>query len=255
MPADSPPSPFSAVVRLAADWMAGIGFLRFHAAAYAIAGAALLLIDLILNPSDPWAVDVLRVWLILLGSHAVGLVAGWVTWRAIRPHRLIELRSVWTDVEEAEGVGSVAPAGPPRPLPATGRFTPGRLQPASDADDEQSGLSSVLGALGDAVVEVGELALAGGARIRRGMSGVFDWIQGDDEDFDADEEPEVGPEPRPAQTARRSPAALGRADRFRTEERRSSRAASARSSRGAAITRADRADSAARPGAGGPSRD
>ena len=62
--------------------MAGVGFLRFHAAAYAIVGAALLLIDLILNPSDPWAVDVLRVWLILLSSHAVGLVAGRVTWRA-----------------------------------------------------------------------------------------------------------------------------------------------------------------------------
>src|SRR5687767_14362803 len=56
-PAETPPSPFSAAIRLAADWLAGIGFLRFYAAAYAIAGAALLLIDLILNPSDPWAVD------------------------------------------------------------------------------------------------------------------------------------------------------------------------------------------------------
>jgi hypothetical protein len=168
----------------------------------------LLLVDLILNPNDPWAVDVLRVWLILLGSHAVGLVAGWVTWRAIRPHRLVELQHIWTETEEADVAASAAgvPAGPPQPLPATGRFTPGRIPPDSEADDERTGLSGVLGALGDAVVEVGELTLAGGARIRRGVSGVLDWIQGDDEEFD-DGDAVVSPESQPAQqAASRAPA-------------------------------------------------
>jgi hypothetical protein len=194
-PADSPPSPLSTAMRLAADWMAGIGFLRFHAAAYAVAGAALLLIDLILNPSDPWAVDLLRVWLILLGSHAVGLVAGRVTWRAIRPHRLVELHHVWHDADDAVPVVPI-PAGPPRPLPATGRFTPGRIPPVVGDEDDQRWLSGALATIGDAVADLGDLTLAGWTRLRRGLGQLSDWIQGEDEDEDA-----TATEPRPEQPA------------------------------------------------------
>lgn len=202
-PADSPLSPLSAARRIVADWMAGIGFLRFHAAAFAVAGAALLLIDLILNPSDPWAVDLLRVWLILLGSHAVGLVTGWVTWRAIRPYRLTELRRVLSDADEEDAPPSNITAIPTGPLPATGRFTPERRALSTEDEEDQREPSGVLAAIGDAVADIGDLTLAGGAALRRGMGRLLDWIRGDegvdDEDAVAETESQRHrPDPIPA---------------------------------------------------------
>ncbi len=193
-PASPPPlsteSPLPAAARLVADWVGGLGFLRLHAAVFAIAGAVLLLVDLILDPSDLWALDFLRIWLIVLGSHTAALAAGWATWRAIRPDRLTELPLAWflPDTDEDDDLSQESDPDMARPLPATGRFTPGRISMTSADDDAPRGfgeiVSSVFAAIGDAVLDLADLARAGVAHTRRGIARGIDWVRNEDDDDD-----------------------------------------------------------------------
>jgi len=183
---------------MAVTWLAGVGFLRLHAAMFAVAGAVLLLIDLILDPSDLWALDVLEIWLVVLGSHTAALVAGWSTWRAIRPGRIAESPLAWflpDDGEPDDPTETIAP-GPPQPLPATGRFTPGRL-PASDDDEAPEGIADVLATIGDSALDLADLGRSGLEKTRQGIARGIAWVRNDDDDDDDDEGP-----PSPTDTDR-----------------------------------------------------
>lgn len=189
LPSDTE-SPLPAAARLVADWLTGLGFLRLHAAVFAIAGAVLLLADLILDPSDLWVLDLLRIWLIALGSHAVALSAGWATWRAIRPDRLANWPLDWflPNTDDEDDLLEETGPGMARPLPATGRFTPGRVSEISDGDDAPRGftkiVSSVFAAIGDAVLDLADLARAGVAHTRRGIAHGIDRVRNEDDDDD-----------------------------------------------------------------------
>ncbi len=192
------PSPIANAARMAADWLMGVGFLRFHAAAFAIGGAILILLDLILSPTDPWALDLLRIWVIVLGSHAAARAAGWTTWHAIRPHRLAESPFAWflPESDVVEQPEALVAAGPPLPLPATGRFTPGQGQRAGDSDDEPAGIAHIFATLGDAVIDLADLARSGFQRIRSLISCGVDWVRNED-DEDEDDEVDSAPSPQP----------------------------------------------------------
>ncbi len=188
-PTPDSPGPIATAAKIAADWLMGIGFLRFHAAAFAIGGAILILLDLILSPTDPWALDLLRTWVIVLGSHAAALAAGWATWLAIRPHRLAESPLAWflADSDDVAQPEAIVAAGPPPPLPATGRFTPGQGQLAHDSDDEPAGIARVVAILGDAVFDLADLARSGIQRVRSLVSRGLDWVRNEDAEDEDDE--------------------------------------------------------------------
>ena len=202
VPSAVPPDPLAMAARMAVDWQFGVGFLRLHAAIFAVAGAGLLFVDLIVDPADPWALDLLRVWLIVLCTHGAALVAGWVTWRAVRPDRLAAsplARILAGPEEEDEGAaGMLGVAGPLQPLPATGRFSTGRPASSAGGEDGPRGITGVLAAVGDAVLDLGDLAHAGIARMQSSIARGIDWIRNDDDDGgddadDGDDAPPPGP--------------------------------------------------------------
>jgi len=185
---------------MAVTWLAGVGFLRLHAAMFAVAGAVLLLIDLILDPSDLWALEVLEIWLVVLGSHSAALVAGWSTWRAIRPGRIADSPLAWflPDADEPDNAMETLAPGPPQPLPATGRFSPGRHATPADADEAPTGIAAVLAAIGDAALDLADLGRSGLDKTRQGIARGIDWIRNEDDDDDDEYEDEEDGPPSPA---------------------------------------------------------
>lgn len=203
----TPPDPLAAAARMAADWVLGVGFLRLHAAVFAVAGAALLFVDLIVDPADPWALGLLRGWLVLLGTHLAALVAGWVTWRAIRPDRLAASPLAWflaSAEDEDEAAGTLDADGHGQPLPATGRFTPGRLERTPGEDDAQGGIAAILAVAGDAVLDLVDLARVGVARTRAGIARGIDWVRNEDDEEEDEGDDSSGP-PRSASPSSATP--------------------------------------------------
>jgi hypothetical protein len=71
-----------------AGWAVGLGLLRLHLAVFSLGATGLVLLNLYRAPTESWSVDAIRLWAIALACHATALLAGWSTWRAVRPHRL-----------------------------------------------------------------------------------------------------------------------------------------------------------------------
>jgi hypothetical protein len=95
------------------SWATGLGLLRFHLAVFALGATGLVLLNLWRAPAESWSVDGLRLWAIVLACHAAALVAGWSTWRAVRPHRL---QQTIATVGSTAASASLAPPRRNRPV-------------------------------------------------------------------------------------------------------------------------------------------
>ncbi len=101
-------------------WVFGPGMLRFHATVYFTLMTLLLLWNMARNPSDIWAMDLLRRWGAILAFHAVLLGGGWAAMRLLR----IEMPG--TRPRDAD-LPVALPPGPPSRLP----WPPAPAKPAS----------------------------------------------------------------------------------------------------------------------------
>src|SRR5688500_14406198 len=106
--------------RAVADWALGLGLLRAHLAVFTVGAVALVMTDLYRSPADLRADGWLRLWAVVLGCHTAALLAGWATWRAVRPHRLAgPLGSA--SASTAVAVARPAPAAAEWPTTGPGR--------------------------------------------------------------------------------------------------------------------------------------